>query len=58
MAAQQFDAQFLLQGFQRMGHRRLGNPQAIGCRREAVQLGDGGEDLQLSESHELLLILR
>ncbi|MNW07287.1 hypothetical protein D3C71_2038560 [compost metagenome] len=58
MAAQQLHAQFLLQRLQGMGNRGLADPQAIGRRREAVQLGNGGEDLQLSEGHECLLILR
>ncbi|MNN69871.1 hypothetical protein D3C81_1856920 [compost metagenome] len=58
MPAQQLDPQFQLQGLQGMGHRRLGNPQAIGRGGEAVQFGHQGEDLQLGEGHECLLILR
>ncbi|MNQ75451.1 hypothetical protein D3C85_902490 [compost metagenome] len=58
MAAQQLDAQFSLQRFQGMGDRGLTDPQAIGSRREALEFGDEGEDFQLGEGHECLLILR
>ncbi|MNE41380.1 hypothetical protein D3C80_1354480 [compost metagenome] len=58
MPAQQFDTQLQLQGLQGMGHGRLGNTQAIGRCREAVEFGHEGENLQLSEGHECLLILR
>jgi len=30
----------------------------MGCRREAAQFGDEGENLQLGEGYEYLLILR
>jgi len=56
--AQQLDAQFLLQPLEGMGNRRLADPQAQGCTGKAAQFGDLGKHFQLSQGHELLLILR
>lgn len=58
MPTQQFDAQFLFQRLECVGDRRLGNLQTMGGRREAAQFGHQRENLELSEGHEFLLILR
>jgi len=58
MASKQLHPQLLLQGFDRMGHGRLTDPQAKGRTGETLQFGDPREYFQLREGHEYLLILR
>eukprot|EP00166_Cyanidium_caldarium_P005761 ctg_7215.g536 len=47
MTSDQLHTQFLLQGFDRMGHRRLADAQAIGGAGETLQFGHQGKDFQL-----------
>lgn len=52
MTAEQVHPQFLFQGLDGVGHRRLRDAQAMGREGEPAQFGHQGKDLELGKGHE------